>query len=252
MNWQKDLELAEKAARKAGHYLKKVQQSPLKIDSADGRDIKLLADKESEKIIIQTLNAASPYGFLAEESGEHGSLSSGDPIWVVDPLDGTVNFSRGIPLCCVSIGLWHESQPILGVVYNFSEEELFSGIVGSGAWCNNQAISVSNEDLKNKAILATGFPVNRDFESTSLQGFLYNIRKFKKIRLLGSAALSLAYVACGRVDAYTEEDIMYWDVAAGIALVNASGGWVAVENSSRNKWARNVKCSGNERIFLEL
>lgn len=99
------------------------------------------------------------------------------------------------------------------------------------------------------AILAKGFPVNRDFKSASLQNFLNSVQEFKKIRLLGSAALSLAYVACGRVDAYTEEDIMLWDVAAGIALVMAAGGWAEIKNLRSNKWARHAKCAANAEIF---
>lgn len=249
MKWQAELELAKKAAKKAGEHLRIVQNAPLKIDSDEGRDVKLSADKDSEKLIIQILKHGSPYGLLAEESGEHGSGVSDEPVWIVDPLDGTLNFSRGISLCCVSIGLWHANQPILGVVNDFNGNELFSGITGIGAWCNNRAIYPSKEVKKRKAILATGFPVNRDFTSNSLQNFLNRIQQFKKIRLLGTAALSLAYVACGRVDAYTEEDIMLWDVAAGVALVSAAGGWIEVGKGSVNSWARNIRCAASERIF---
>lgn len=249
MKWQKELELAKVAAKKAGDLLKDLQNKPVSVLNTNGRDVKLCADRESEKVIIQKLEASSPYAILAEESGEHGSLDLDTAIWVVDPLDGTVNFSRGMLFSCVSIALWYESQPVLGVVYDFNHEELFSGIVGIGAWSNDKAVSVSNVTEKNKAILATGFPVNRDFESAPIRKFLNSIREFKKVRLLGSAALSLAYVASGRVDAYNEEDIMFWDVAAGIALVCAAGGWIEIKKSSNNKWARYVKCAANDMIF---
>jgi len=249
MKWQKELELAKTAAKTAGNLLRELQRKPAHILNADGRDLKLHADRESEKVIIQGLKAASSYMILAEESGEHGSLDSDTAMWIVDPLDGTINFSRGMSLSCVSIALWRQNHPVLGVVYDFNRDELFSGIVGEGAWCNDETVVVSNVTNTNKAILTTGFPVNRDFESASIRDFLNSIQEFKKIRLLGSAALSLAYVACGRVDAYTEEDIMLWDVAAGIALVMAAGGWVEIKNSSRKKWARHVRCAANAEIF---
>lgn len=251
MKRQEAVELAKRAAIKAGQYLKEVHNEPLKVDDDGGRDVKLQADKKAEKIIIKILKGGSQYGLLAEESGQQNFRTSDDPMWIVDPLDGTLNFSRGISLYCVSIALWHGDHPILGVVYDFNNGELFSGIVGIGAWCNESPISVSKEECKNRAILATGFPVNRDFASSSLQQFLSNIRDFKKIRLFGSAALSLAYVACGRVDAYTEEDIMFWDVAAGLSLVMASGGWFESKKSGRNEWTRHVRCAGNIRLFSE-
>jgi myo-inositol-1(or 4)-monophosphatase len=249
MKWQKELELAKTVAKRAGSLLRELQSKPAHVLNADGRDLKLHADREAEKIIIKALKASSSYMILAEESGEHGHLDSGAAMWIVDPLDGTINFSRDMSLSCVSIALWQEHKPVLGVVYDFNYKELFSGVVGEGAWCNNEKVAVSNVTDTNKAILATGFPVNRNFESASLQNFLNSIQEFKKIRLLGSAALSLAYVACGRVDAYTEEDIMLWDVAAGVALVRAAGGWSRINNSSRNKWARYVKCAANVEIF---
>ena len=249
MKWQKELDLAKTAAKTAGGLLKDLQSKPARIINAEGRDLKLREDRESEKAIIQVLRTSSSYMILAEESGEHGPLNSDTAMWIVDPLDGTVNFSRGMSLSCVSIALWYENQPVLGVIYDFNHDELFSGIVGVGAWCNDKTISVSDVREKSKAILTTGFPVNRDFESAAIRTFLNNIQEFKKIRLLGSAALSLAYVACGRVDAYTEEDIMLWDVAAGIALVQSAGGCSEIKISIRNKWAGYVTCAANVEIF---
>ncbi len=251
MKWQKELDLAKTAAKTAGALLRKQQRQPLNAISKAGRDLKLHVDKESETVIIQTLKASSSYKILAEESGEHGTIDSDAAMWIVDPLDGTINFSRGIPLSCVSIALWHGHQPILGVIYDFNHDELFSGIVGVGAWCNNKSVTVSDVREKSEAILTTGFPVNRDFKSFSIRNFLKSIQDFKKIRLFGSAALSLAYVACGRVDAYTEEDIMLWDVAAGIALVLSAGGWDEINKSSRKKWARHVRCATNAELFLD-
>ena len=238
MKLQNELELAKQAATAAGRCLQKISRAD--IFNSAGRDVKHRADMEAEKIILKTLGKVSEYAVLAEESGEHEELHGDLPVWIIDPLDGTFNYSRGIELYCVSIGLWEEDKPILGVVYDFSREELFSGIVGHGAWCNGQAMSVSNVRCPEKAVLATDFSPNRDFSSGALLHFLNQVQKFKKIRLFGSAALSLAYVACGRVDAYIDEDIMFWDVAAGIALIKAAGGFVRVEDSSQKQWAKNV------------
>ena len=238
MKWQKEFDLAKQAAIAASGSLKKLGRDEV-IDRS-GRDVKHRADLESEKIILDILKSASAYAVLSEESGELGIINENSPTWIVDPLDGTLNYSQNISFSCISIALWRSKQPILGIVYDFNHDELFSGVVGVGAWCNEDLIKVSEIDLPGNAVLATGFPVNRDFSSKGLNDFIQQIEQFKKIRLLGSAALSLAYVACGRVDAYTEEDIMFWDVAAGIALVKAGGGDVFFQDSSRKKWAKNV------------
>ena len=251
MKWREEFDLAVKTAKRAGESLKGWQVEPVEVLSAAGRDLKVQADRESEQLILQALKANTPYPVLAEETGEHGAFESEAPIWIVDPLDGTLNFSRGIPLFCVSIALWQSEEPILGVVYDVEHDELFSGMVGQGAWRNDEAISVSNVTHPGQAILATGFPVNRDFDASPLREFLAQVQVFKKIRLLGSAALSLAYLACGRVDAYAEEDIMLWDVAAGVALVGAAGGWVSVQDSARHKWARNVTCAAGTSVFVK-
>ncbi|HIF10878.1 MAG TPA: inositol monophosphatase, partial [Sneathiellales bacterium] len=116
--------------------------------------------------------------------------------------------------------------PVLGVVYDFNRDELFTGIVGRGAQCNGLAIRPSSTQRQQEAVLGTGFPVSRDFAASALREFIEQIRNFRKVRLLGSAALSLSYVACGRLDVYTEENIMLWDVAGGCALVKAAGGRV--------------------------
>ena len=238
MKWHNDFELAKQTARTAAGTLQAVNRND--ILNLAGRDIKHRADLETEKIIFNILGKNSEYPLLTEESGQHGNVHTDSPVWIIDPLDGTLNYTRGIGFCCVSIALWQRDKPILGVVFDFNREELFSGLVGQGAWCNEKPIVVSNIECPAKAVLTTGFPVNRDFSSGAIKDFLVQVQQFKKIRLLGSAALSLAYVACGRVDAYTEEDIMLWYVAAGIALVKAAGGFVLVNDSKHKQWAKNV------------
>jgi myo-inositol-1(or 4)-monophosphatase len=249
--WQKDLELAKRVAQAAGKRLERGHTAEQQVLDDRGRDVKLVADRLSEQLIVRSLREATPYGIVSEESGVQGAISQEAPIWIVDPLDGTLNYGRKLPLYCVSIGLWQGERPILGVIYDVAHAELFSGLVGEGAWSNGQGIHCSQVAVPAQAVLATGFPVNRDFESEPLQRFLRYVQVFKKVRLLGSAALSLAYLAAGRIDAYAEEDIMLWDVAAGVAIVSAAGGWNSVTTTRRHEWARNVFCAASPDLFAE-
>ncbi|ECZ1525295.1 inositol monophosphatase, partial [Campylobacter coli] len=218
----KELEIAKLACYKAGDFLLNLKEK--KINFNKGKDIKLQADLESEKIICEILTNAFPYPILSEESYKISNEEKKGIYWVVDPLDGSLNFSQDIPLCCISIALYENNKPILGVIYDFYRDEIFSGIVGVGAWLNDKKI-IPSDNIKDKsqAILATGFSSYMNYDKDGLMEFISNIQEFKKIRLLGSAALSLAYVACGRIDAYYEKDIAIWDVAAGIAILESLG-----------------------------
>jgi myo-inositol-1(or 4)-monophosphatase len=215
------------------------------------KDIKLEADYKLEKFIIDNIAQQSGYPILAEECGiVNGSGTSDVYRWIIDPLDGSLNYYRGIPMSCLSIGLWKEMDPILGVVFDFNHGETFTGLVGKGAWLNGRPIRLSDVTEKSKAVLCTGFPVSTDFSKEALIDFVEDIRNFKKIRLLGSAALSLAYVACGRADCYRENGIKIWDVAAGLALVKAAGGIVRI-NPSNNDVVLNVEASNAKLSLIE-
>ena len=227
-----ELELAKKAAFQAGETLKRQQLT--EVDSAEGKDIKLAMDKISESVIIECL-APSGIPVLAEESGlRNGSekaLREGK-IWIIDPLDGSANYWKGMrELCCVSIALWEDGQPVFGVVNRFWCDELFVGIVGEGAWLNDKSITTSAVIQTSQAVLSTGFPLKRCYENDSLERSIKQIQNFKKIRMLGAAAIMGAFVACGRVDAYVEEDIMLWDIAASAALVLAAEGAVELKEN---------------------
>lgn len=216
----KELEVAKLACHKAGGFLLNLREK--KINSISRKDIKLQADLDSEKIICEILSNAFSYPILSEESYKINEEQKKDIHWVVDPLDGSLNFSQDIPLCCISIGLYKNDKPILGVIYDFNRDEMFSGVVGIGAWLNSEKIIVPKKiKEKNQAVLATGFSSYMNYGREELSKFISYIQEFKKIRLLGSAALSLAYVACGRIDAYYEKDIAIWDIAAGLALINS-------------------------------
>lgn len=247
-HWQTELRRAEDAARAAGDLLRDAIGREKKILAEPGRDIKLQADRDAEEIILKAL-AESPFPVLAEESGEIGDVDASKPFWIVDPLDGTLNFSRAIPYCAVSIALSTVNAPMVGVVYDFNRDDLFSGVVGEGAWRNGQPMRVSAITETSRAILTAGFPVNFVYEDAPLMEFAKMARSFRKLRMFGSAALSLAYVASGHADAYAEDDIMFWDVAAGLALVQAAGGYVSCEDTGRLKWARRVRCAAAESIW---
>lgn len=217
------LELAISAARQAGDLL--AQRKPFVVRESSRHDTKISADTDAEDKIFEVLRAGALYSIFSEEAG--GQLRQG-PNWIVDPLDGTVNYSRGIPVASVSIALWSPAGPVLGVVYDFNRGELFSGVVGKGAWLNGNEIKTSALDARSQSIIFSGFPVASSFDDQCVVTFISMVKQFKKVRLIGSAALSLAYVACGRGDAYFERDIRFWDVAGGLALVSAAGGRIAV------------------------
>lgn len=230
------LQIAGEAARRAGSYLSRREAGATAVEQSSHHDLKIAADKKSEQIILAYLRDHSQFTVLTEESGLISENSQTERFrWIVDPLDGTVNYASGIPFSCVSVALWEASHPLLGVVYDFNRHELFSGIVGEGAWANDDPITVSQVDDKSRAIVLTGFPIATDFSSGAISEFVQSIRTFKKIRLLGSAALSLAYVAAGRAHGYMEKDIKIWDVAAGTALVLAAGGIIQMSFSQDNE-----------------
>ena len=226
------LELAKKATFQAGSTLIERQKSARQVQQSHNRDVKIKGDFLSETVIIDFLQQHSSFPILTEESGIIGEIDREQYLWIVDPLDGSLNYSQGIPFCCISIGLWKANSPVLGVIYDFYRNELFSGIIGEGAWLNETSIKISETTKKKEAILCTGFPIKTDFSEKAITRFVNQIQAYKKVRLLGSAALSLAYVACGRVDAYIEENIMLWDVSAGCAIVKAAGGEVQIDYSN--------------------
>ena len=227
-NLTSSLDLAIYAAKEAGKMLIKSDESSVKINSNINKDIKLEADVESEKLIVKILGNESAFNILSEESGLIKNDNKQDYRWIVDPLDGSLNYSRNIDLYAVSIGLWKGNDPVLGVVYNFLHNNLYTGIVNHQAKCNGDIIKVSDIQEKKQSILATGFPVYTSFDKTSLDSFVTNIQEFKKVRLFGSAAISLIHVAKGSIEAYSENNIAIWDVAAGLAILMAAGGKASV------------------------
>jgi myo-inositol-1(or 4)-monophosphatase len=225
------LSLAETAAKASGFMLEKNSNSST--GRYQGRDVKLVQDQDSEKIIVERLQAGSNFPVLSEESGWIGDDPStdGQPYWVVDPLDGSFNYHRGIPLCCVSVALCVGTEPLIGTVFDFNRDELFSAGRGIGFLLNGEPTKIRSRPNE---ILCSGFPVSGNQGETVATILAKQLARWKKIRMLGSAALSLAWTAAGRADGYSEAGIMWWDVAAGLALVRESGGDICIKGAALN------------------
>ena len=241
-----------KACRKASKVLIRDfgEIENLQVSVKGPGDFVTVSDKKVEKILIEELQKARPdYSFLSEEAGEINFDSDSEYTWLIDPLDGTMNFARGFPVCCVSIALWMHAAPALGVIYDLNTCHMHVGVVGKGATTDGkEPMQVSDVDNPGQAVLATGFPTGRSYEPNDLAEFIAKVRRFKKIRMIGSAAVSLANVASGVWEVYHEENVFLWDVAAGLALVEAAGGKVVYSKLS-SEGTFNVTAS-NGRVTL--
>ena len=217
------LQVAEATALLTGRALRERAQTWAAAERTSAHDIKLVGDRGAEELAVAELRRGTDIAVFSEEAGLIGS-DDGEFLWLLDPLDGSANYSRDVPLCCVSIALCRKRKPVLGVIYDFNRDELFAGLVGSGTRLNGRPVRVSDVAQADRAILATGFPAALDYSTGTLDEYVRSAQRFHKIRSLGSAALMLAYVAAGRFDAYREHNVRFWDVAAGMALVEAAGG----------------------------
>jgi len=215
-------------ARSAGRFMAGERKNfdVSRIESKGLHDLVSYVDKESEKQIIGRLSELIPdSGFIAEEgtSSKHGERFN----WVIDPLDGTTNFIQGVPVYAVSIGLLDYDELVVGVVYEVGRDECFYAWKDGGAYLNGQAIHVSDRENINDTLLATGFPYNDFSKMESYIEFLkWAMKNARGVRRLGSAATDMAYVACGRFDAFWEYDLKPWDVAGGSVIVKEAGGKV--------------------------
>ena len=229
-----DLILAKKAAIDSGKFLLKEKKKVNQRTNSNSKDIKLKADVESEKIIKSIITSQSSYPILAEETGK-SSEDLGDIFWVIDPLDGTANYSRSIPICCVSIGLVHKMKPLIGVIYDFDNDHLYAGnILKSMSEMNDLPISVSNKSERSESILITGLPHNTDYSDESLTNMIEDMQTWQKVRMIGSAAMAACYIASGKADYYQEKGIYLWDIIAGAAIVRSAGGTADIFNYREN------------------
>jgi len=211
-------DLAVDAARQAGDFLNQSKLEKKKVYKEEGRDIKLIIDQDTEKL-IRARFIGTNIPILGEEYG--GEITE-ERYWVIDPIDGTANYFRGLDECCVSIALMENDEALIGVIYNFNNDQMYTAVKDQGAFLNNMKITVSDIASKGKASITTGFPASESIESS--MNFLENLKGWKKVRMFGSAALSCAYVASGKCDYYAEKGVYLWDIAAGICLVKEAGG----------------------------
>lgn len=233
----KELTLATcEIARTVGEFMAEERKTfnDSKVETKGLHDLVSYVDKESEKRIIAELQKLLPEsGFIAEEgtSDIRGERFN----WVIDPLDGTTNFIQGVPIYAVSIGLLDGDELVLGVVYEVGRDECFYAWKNGGAYLNGEPIRVSKRSDIHDALLATGFPYN-DFSKLDeyLELLKWTMTHARGVRRLGSAATDLAYVACGRFDAFWEYDLKPWDVAAGAVLVKEAGGVVTDYHGGEN------------------
>lgn len=231
MDYEQCLEVAKEAALKAGNFLLSQKDTDMVVEDDDDRDIKLELDRLTEVLIRDSLKKTDIEVFGEEiESAINSEL-----FWVVDPIDGTANYFRGLDQCCISIALVEKNDFLIGIVYNFNTNELFSAQKNNGAFLNGKKITVSGVTSKEKSSLTTGFPASESI-SSSLK-FLEGLQGWKKIRMFGSAALSCAYVASGRCDAYIEKGVYLWDIAAGICLVREAGGKVEYQKIDNERYS---------------
>ncbi len=219
------LDAAVTAARAAGEMLRQNFSRPLRVNLAEAHDIKLEIDVRAQDLITQSLLEKFPQHALYGEEGIVGDQTS-EFQWVVDPLDGTVNYYYGIPHFCVSIALRRNFEIIVGVIYDPMREELWSAQKGDAPKLNDREFRVSERADLAEAVVSVGLSKSAATIAAGLPLFQEMVSRARKCRLMGSAALDMAYVACGRFDAYIEAAISLWDVAAGWILVETAGGLV--------------------------
>jgi myo-inositol-1(or 4)-monophosphatase len=227
----KEHHIAKKASVSAGELL--LNKNLISEIFSSDKDIKLTADIQAEQSIKDIISAESPYPILAEESGKSVE-KLGDTYWIIDPLDGTANYSRSIPISAVSICLMHQLNPVLGVIYDFNNDHLYEGSIVSDALLNDQKIKVSSVDNSESGILITGLPNNTDYSDKALTKMIRDFQDWRKVRMLGSAAMAAAFIASGKADVYKEKNSYIWDVAAGAAIVKAAGGYVSLTNQNES------------------
>ncbi|MBM2829432.1 MAG: Inositol-1-monophosphatase [Gammaproteobacteria bacterium] len=247
------LNIAIRAARAAGNIIiRHIDHIQDLLVSTKGRnDFVTEVDRQAEAIIIDTIHKAYPnHAILAEESGPQGN---NDYQWIIDPLDGTTNFLHGFPQFAVSIALQHKGVLTQAVVYDPLRQELFTSSRGDGAYLNDRRIRVSRQKYLEGALLGTGFPFK---EQQRFEQYLDTFRALSSltagIRRAGSAALDLAYVACGRLDGFWEFGLEPWDIAAGALLIEEAGGMISDISGEEDYLNVGDILCGNPQVYKDL
>lgn len=246
------------AAKAAGAIMRKNLRQEKKANEVTSHDIKLELDVLCQKLIEKKLAAAFPEITVLGEEGD-SSLADAEYRWVVDPIDGTVNFAYGIPHACVSIALQRRVaevqdlksktqssvyESIVGVIYDPFQDELWTAIRGQAAKLNGRVIHVSARRNLADCIVSLGFSKSRESLEASLPNFIWVARRVRKMRMMGAAALGLTYVATGRLDGYVEREVSLWDVAAGGLIVECAGGKFWTEPTKGSHKLRMIASNG--------
>jgi len=238
-------------SKEAGNYLR-ISQATFDKDQVTSKSLNALVsdvDRTAEKLLVTRLSALLPEaGFLTEEKTTEQDIDS-EYTWVIDPLDGTTNFIHGLPIYSVSIALLKNKWPIVGVVYEVGMDECFYAFENGGAFLNDRPITTTSTEALEDTLLATGFPY---YNFSKLAGFQNTLAHFyqhtRGVRRIGTAAVDLAYTACGRFDGYFEYGLSPWDVAAGVILVREAGGYVTDFDGLNVPIASNSIIAANKNI----
>ena len=225
----------------------------LQVSSKGPGDFVSSADKRTEKTIIEELQKAHPeYGIVTEETGIINKSNIKNR-WIIDPIDGTMNFLNGIPQFAISIAYEKDNEIICGVIFNPITNEMFCAEKGNGAYLNNSRIRVSNKKKLKDALLVTGGPKGASKIKNKIYSEYINVsNNVSNVRKFGSAALDMAYVACGRFDGYWQRELNYWDIAAGVIILREAGGFIDFfEDDLSYPLKKNVLAS-NSNIHQEL
>ena len=251
------INIAIKAARRAGNIVIRSMNNPDRIqisEKGSKSDFVTNIDQIVEADIIDTISHAYPkHGIISEETADNKPAQ--EPVtWIIDPIDGTLNFIHGLPHFAISIAIECKGHIEHGVVFDPIKNELFTASRGCGATLNEKRIRVSNCSSLDYALLATGFSFKRTNtqEKETLQCFIELLKKSSDIRRTGSAALDLAYVASGRIDGYWEAGLYPWDVAAGSLIVRESGGFVGDYKGSEQFINNGYIVAGTRKIYHDL
>src|SRR5437016_5826478 len=247
------LSFAIETAREAGQILLEKFDRGISVQKKGDINLVTAADLASEALIIEKIKSYHPkHSILAEEAGNAVIIGSSAWKWIIDPLDGTTNYAHGYPCSCVTIALEYEGEIVIGVTYDPTRNELFAAERGGGASLINKPVRVSQTEKLSEALVVTGFPYNfkeREDFGRHLTAFLL---KSRGVRRDGSAAIDLAYVACGRFDGMWEEGLNPWDMAAGYLLIEEAGGRVSFYDGSNYSVHRPPIVASNGLIHSQM
>jgi myo-inositol-1(or 4)-monophosphatase len=250
----KDLKtLAIEAAHQAGKLLRENFRQGHSFALKSGfRDLVTEFDRRAEEIIVSLIQKEFPQHSILTEEGSVSPKDTASYQWIIDPIDGTTNFAHGFPFFAVSIALYYEGEPVVGVVYNPIHDELFVAEAGQGAWLNGQPIRVSHVETLQESFVMTGFPYDERLIPKHLAWWERFARETQTLRRMGSSALAMSYLAAGRADGYWELDLKPWDMAAAALIVREAGGTVTDLRGNKLDLSSGEVLASNGKIHAQM